>query len=170
MAGLEEHKTYLHEEFRPEVPIDGYGEDEKVILRKYGSWLKALMLREIEPVTDEQRYFLQMCYGETHPRSAIQRVWKKYQLDVMYKIAYKMATEIADNAFSYAQVVNYFVKLEQQGHHAAIEWLNMEGRVCNVPEDPPLVDIARIYLRRPGKLDIFDTGTIVSGSYGSSQR
>lgn len=166
----EEHRTLLRQDFNPEVAIDTYSENEIVTLNKYGVWLKALMIRGINPDTDEQRYFVEMCHGEKHPRNDIQRTWKRYQLDVMYKIATEMNLAIMDNAFTYKRVSRNFWRLSQQGHQGAIDWLVNEGQAINIPESPPLINIAEIYPRRPEKGDLLDSRALVTGSYGSAQR
>lgn len=169
----EEHRTYLHLKFSPNVAIrkPKYSSDEKTILKKYGSLLNALMLRKIDPLTDEQHYFLKMCYGEQHPKNDVQRTWKKYQLDIMYKVAKEMEAKIAHNIFTYDQVVSKFVTLAKQGHKASFEGIKKEGiKTIDVPENPPLVDIARIYPRPPNKCDLMNTANMLPGSYGSAKR
>jgi len=166
----EGHRTYLHLEFIPEIDIEKYQDEEKIALKKYGSWLKALMIGKIEPITDEQTYFLEMCYGKKHPRNRLQHIWKKYQLDVMYEIAKKLddGLSLASSIFTYDQVVSRFQKLAEQGHIASIKWLERENQKINTCNSYPLIDIARIYPRPPKPLSY--PITVLSGSYGSAQR
>lgn len=170
----DEHKIYRQTEFKPDVCLDEYSEDEKIILRKYGSWLKALMQGKITPTTDEQRYFLQMCFGEVHPNTDIQRTWKKYQLDVMYKVAIGI---YADGKCVHAtrwDAVSRFRELAKQRHQAALIWLEKERELVDIPETAPLINIARIYPNSfaayphsRGGVDLLDSGLVYPGSYGS---
>lgn len=170
MATPPDHKTYLAQPFVPDVPLDGFSEADTTLLEKYGSWLKALMLRQIEPVTDEQRQFVQMCFGEASPGNELARIWKQYQLNVMYHVALKMEAQIADHDFPYRWIVERFRTLAEQGHQGARAWLHKEKLSFAPPKMPPLVDIARIYPDRYPKLDLMDAVRILPGSFESGSR
>ncbi len=170
MATPQSHVQYLRTEFKPAVSLETYTAEEQRILKKYGSWLRALMLGDIEPVTEEETYFVRMCHGEEHPRTEIHAAWKKYQLDLMYDVASHMDEHIGTHDYPYSWVVTRFTNLAQQGHRRAVEWLEREGQQYKVPDSPPLIDIARIYPKRQGFVDIFETGRIVPGSFESAHR
>mgnify|MGYP002078139210 CR=1 FL=1 len=165
-----EHKSYRALAFSPEASLDNLTADEIACLHKYGAWLKALMQEKILPYTDEQRAFVEMCNGKSHPQNELAKTWKKYQLNVMYEIALKMDGSLAaaDTKFTYAHVVTRFRKIAAQGHTQAIEWLKKEGITFAPPEDPPLLDIARVYPKRYVGGDLMDM--VVSGSFGSGAR
>ena len=170
MHPSKEHLHLFDAAYECEVSLAGYSNREKEILETNGAWLDALMFGEITPDTKEQEHFVSMCYGEVHPANPIEKAWKKYRLDLMYKVARKMETEISQSLFDYATVRDRFAVLVQQRHRGAINWLHNEGIDFEVPDHPSLINIAEIDPDRPAKIDILDTGAILDGSYGSSTR
>jgi hypothetical protein len=128
------------------------------------------MLRKIIPYTDEQREFVKMCNGEAHPPNEIARTWKKYQINLMYEIAIKMDSTLgsADTKYTYSHVVTSFHNIAAQGHTKAMEWLQMEGIAFTPPNEPPLLNIARIYPKKYTGGDMM--GLVISGSFGSGTR
>lgn len=136
------HREFLATSFEPQVKIDAYPEEEQKLLLKYGSWLKALMLEQVEPVTEPQKQFIEMCNGKRRPQTELELLWYKYQIDLMYLIAKQCEYHIG-NRFSYQEVEAMFKKLALQGHPEALRW--SKGWKLPVNHRPPLVNIKKIY-------------------------
>jgi len=173
MTNLYDHKDSRREEFLTDVSIENYSEAEQTILRRYGTWMRALMIGRIQPTTEAQSRFVRMCYGKISPIDDFHRAWKKHQLDVMFGIAMKMDKGLGDGSspFTYAYVQRQFYRLGQQRHKGALDWLREDGQPLDPPKEPPLIDIAKIYPPHRDKGgDLMDTNLIAPGSYGSSSR
>jgi uncharacterized protein YifE (UPF0438 family) len=75
---IESHKAYLRVSFNPEVPASLFSEYEWDVLCHYGSWLAALMRKDLPPLTTKQARFLAVCAGKKSPLSPLEKVWAKY--------------------------------------------------------------------------------------------
>lgn len=56
-----EHKQYLNTPFRLRCDEASLDDEDVQLLKKFGSWLRALSLGDIEPITDEQISFQKDC-------------------------------------------------------------------------------------------------------------
>jgi len=72
------HRAYIGQPFTPKHSLDGFSEDEKAILSEYGAWMQAMSSIEVEPVTDAQRHFVEVCAELVEPETAFEQVWFKY--------------------------------------------------------------------------------------------
>jgi len=136
------HREFLATPFVPYVELGGYTEEEQKLLLKYGAWLDALMLGKIEPLTDSQRKFVEMCGGKRHPETKFELVWKRYRIDRMYDIA-KQCEYHVGSRFTYGEVEYLFKRLALQGHAESLKW----SKNWKLPPDhkPPLISIKNIY-------------------------
>lgn len=164
----EEHRSYLHADFPCEVSIEGYEEFERSLLDRYGALLNVLMMKEVEAVTNQEKAFVEMCSGNCHPKGKVDHVWKKYRLDVLYKIAMAMERKASNNgAFDFDIYRKRVVELATHGHPDAIKWVKSNhGWPKGYPTNPTPIKLMdadpvvtpTIYTRR------------LNGSYGSSRR
>lgn len=163
----DEHRQRLSRPFKPEVSLRLYTDHERNLIVRYGSWLKALMLEKIEPFTESQRNFVQMCLGKREPKTELELLWRKYQIDVMYKVACDCEYLIGSR-FTRSEVNRMFRRLALMGHVSALE--RCEGPLGDAPSEPGLLDIRMIY---PTKLteagDVFDRLRRMPGSVGTKR-
>lgn len=54
-----------------------FSEEELKIINKYGAWMEALADREIEPITPEQKRFVDVSVGIAEPKSEYEKIWIK---------------------------------------------------------------------------------------------
>ena len=54
-----------------------FSEEELKIINKYGAWMEALAGREIEPITPEQKRFVDVSVGIAEPKSEYEKIWMK---------------------------------------------------------------------------------------------
>lgn len=54
-----------------------FSEEELKIINKYGAWMEALAGREIEPITSEQKRFVEVSMGNVEPKSEYEKIWMK---------------------------------------------------------------------------------------------
>ena len=54
-----------------------FSEEELKIINKYGAWMEALADREIEPITPEQKRFVDVSVGIAEPKSEYEKIWMK---------------------------------------------------------------------------------------------
>lgn len=81
----EEHTKYRRKAFSPKIDITyGFTEEERELLRKYGSWMNALENKDILPNTSEQVDFLNNIKNNVHSDdlSQYEKVWIKYKVRV----------------------------------------------------------------------------------------
>ena len=52
-------------------------EEELKIINKYGAWMEALADRKIEPITPEQKRFVDVSVGIAEPKSEYEKIWRK---------------------------------------------------------------------------------------------
>ena len=56
---------------------DIFSEEELKIINKYGAWMEALADRKIEPITPEQKRFVEVSIGNAEPKSEFEKIWIK---------------------------------------------------------------------------------------------
>ena len=54
-----------------------FSEEELKIINKYGAWMEALADRKIEPITPEQKRFVDVSIGIAEPKSVYEKIWMK---------------------------------------------------------------------------------------------
>ena len=54
-----------------------FSEEELKIINKYGAWMEALADRKIEPITPEQKRFVDVSVGIAEPKSEYEKIWMK---------------------------------------------------------------------------------------------
>ena len=54
-----------------------FSEEELKIINKYGAWMEALADRKIEPITPEQKRFVDVSAGIAEPKSEYEKIWMK---------------------------------------------------------------------------------------------
>ncbi len=55
---------------------------EAQLLERHGYAFNELNLAKRQPVTDEERQFLEVCRGQREPRTEAERVWSKYMTHI----------------------------------------------------------------------------------------
>ena len=78
ITGKERHLKYLNIRYQINCSKIIFTKEEIEILEKYGSWLEALFLRKISPITLKQRVFLEELDKNTIPENEYVKVWFKY--------------------------------------------------------------------------------------------
>lgn len=76
---IKRHKIYRVRQFNPGVHIDSLAETERTLLAKYGAWLAALAIGDLEPYTEAQTRFLKVSRGELQAQTEYEIVWCKYE-------------------------------------------------------------------------------------------
>lgn len=77
---LRHHWLYLNESgylIRRDVDESRFTAAELRLIDKYGAWMEALEGQAIEPVTEAQKRFVQVCRGVTQPAAPLELAWKK---------------------------------------------------------------------------------------------
>lgn len=74
----EKHLNYLKNKFRINCSKQIFNTHEIELLEKYGSWLEALFLQKIKPITNNQKTFLEQINNNELPNDDIAKVWFKY--------------------------------------------------------------------------------------------
>jgi uncharacterized protein YifE (UPF0438 family) len=75
------HRRYIREGFQLHQlrHIDySLSWEQKLLLRKYGSWLTALMDGNLTPMTTGQKHFVEVCQGNAKPRNEYEVAWVSY--------------------------------------------------------------------------------------------
>ena len=54
-----------------------FSEEELKIINNYGAWMEALVDRKIEPITPEQKRFVDVSIGIAEPKSEYEKIWMK---------------------------------------------------------------------------------------------
>lgn len=89
------HKRFVKKGFQVEPEIAKFLNRVNLAhLEKYGAWLSALEAGQIDPITEEQRRFLDVCRGSQKPISATEIAWYNYK---------KVASRLTGGDFSYHQ-------------------------------------------------------------------
>jgi len=74
----EDHLRYLG---KPISDINSlrkiFSEEELKIINKYGAWMEALVDRKIEPITPEQKRFVDVSIGIAEQKSEYEKIWMK---------------------------------------------------------------------------------------------
>lgn len=145
---LDAHRSYLWADFRLDVSIDHYREEERQLLNRFGALLNWLTNGH-ESMSKHETRFVDMCLGKVAPQGPVESVWKKYRLDLMYLIARKMEADSARNGeYVFDEYKPRFIQLAYHGHNESQAWVRKE---C-----PKLTDAERIGLDGPINLiDIF---------------
>ncbi len=78
MSMPESHSTLLKKAGFPIPSRAVLNDHERKSLDRYGYWLEALAYGTIEPVTPEQRHFVQVAMGEAEPITEFETTWVKY--------------------------------------------------------------------------------------------
>lgn len=74
----EDHKRYLNLEFVITCSLTDFSSSEISVLKKYGSWLSALMQGKINANTEKQKHFLMVCERKEEPINEYEHAWTKY--------------------------------------------------------------------------------------------
>lgn len=107
----QKHREYLARPFA--IPTDAqecFSESELQLLRKYGTWLDALMRKYLAPVTAAQEHFVGMCDGQFEPTTEMEHVWRRYRCEELYKHALTITS-----TWRYHELY----RLSRMGHEAA---------------------------------------------------
>ncbi|MBM3865422.1 MAG: hypothetical protein FJ381_05935 [Verrucomicrobia bacterium] len=62
------------------VNEDIFSGGEVLLLRRFGFWMEALAKGVIQPETDAQQAFVQVCRGEREPETTYELLWQKLKL------------------------------------------------------------------------------------------
>lgn len=84
---LNRHRFYLHKEFSIECH-NIFSEEEKVILVKYGEWMRALVNGDISPITPAQVHFVEVFKKNISPQTKYEKIWKKYNARITWESKY----------------------------------------------------------------------------------
>ncbi len=57
---------------------DIFSEEELKIINKYGAWMEALADRKIEPITPEQKRFVEVSIGNAEPKSEFKKFGSRF--------------------------------------------------------------------------------------------
>jgi len=71
--------------FTPEADIEHFHPEERELLFRYGSWMKALVDGSIEPYTAAQEQFIKTAKGLSSPITEFEKVWIKYQRRIKWE-------------------------------------------------------------------------------------
>lgn len=74
----EKHLKLLNVKFHIGCSNAIFNKEELELLEKYGSWLEALYLRKINPITKKQEHFLEEIESDSMPENKLSRTWYKY--------------------------------------------------------------------------------------------
>jgi uncharacterized protein YifE (UPF0438 family) len=79
MKPSESHRPYFDRgNFDLEViNEDIFSGEEVLLLRRFGCWMEALAKGVIQPETDAQQAFVQVCRGEREPETTYESLWQK---------------------------------------------------------------------------------------------
>jgi len=88
-----------HSTFKIECDTKYFTNEEIQLLLKYGAWLRSLMHGGIQPQTDKQRHFFNVCSLTLQPETEYEFVWIKY-LQQLGKEADKIKYIQQNNSFS----------------------------------------------------------------------
>ncbi len=93
------------------------GEDREK-LRKYGSWMHALMQGFIAPTTPAQDAFVECCQGKRVAETEFEVLWKTYRLQVLFERVQRMEKSLVDGSREYAEVRREYARLARMGYAA----------------------------------------------------
>lgn len=90
---VERHKNLLGKRLylAPDV-AKSLSQENIVHLKKYGVWLKALEAGEINPISEKQKQFLDVCQGSRQPSNSVEIAWYNYK---------KVTSRLAGGNFGY---------------------------------------------------------------------
>lgn len=159
------HQDFRRLPFELQCDVSVFSADEQEKLRKYGSWLHALMQGHIAPTTPAQEAFVQCCLGKRSAETPFEILWVKYRLQVMFERVQRIERTLADGSCEYADVRKEYARLARMGHAGARAWMEKEGPWINYRSAPDARGglISHAYDR-----DSTNTlGRRVHGSFGS---
>ena len=79
MKSSNQHREFFSQKFFDLHVMNGdlFTEEENALLRRYGTWMQALDEQNIEPETQEQIAFVEMCRGVKAPTTIFEHAWRK---------------------------------------------------------------------------------------------
>ena len=83
--------------------IEGFTSEEYKLINSKGYWLDALASGDLEPETEAQANFIEVCKGNRVPESDCEKAWTKYK---SLNIAYLMSKNIAQGNFEIIQMLS----------------------------------------------------------------
>ena len=77
---VERHKNLLGKKLYLDPDVaKSLSQENIAYLKKYGVWLKALETGEINPISEKQKRFLDVCHGTRQPSNSIEIAWYNYK-------------------------------------------------------------------------------------------
>jgi uncharacterized protein YifE (UPF0438 family) len=160
MGVPELHKHYLRLTFRPAVDLSFLAPEAQEAIVKYGTWFDALMRGVLEPYTEAQEKFIEVCKGKRPAETLFERSWVRYRVECMFQTALNL--EKNAGAVSYREIRTQFERLARFGHEGAVAWLEREGGWTELPSRQQRGYAASTVWNNP-----FPLVWQVSGSFGS---
>ena len=94
------------------------------MLKKYGTWLRALYSEELSPKTKFEKHFVLVCRKEAEPIYDIESIWLNYihsrQVDTQ-------DSRLKQNKISYSTARSAITRQAATGNNYATAWLDDEG-------------------------------------------
>ncbi|MBB4635534.1 DUF413 domain-containing protein [Longimicrobium terrae] len=82
------HARYRHQPFNPRVPEIEFPVRDLEVLRRRGSWMRALAEGEIQPLTQKQRSFVDAANGQRPPSTYHEELWTAYTIkEAFFRVA-----------------------------------------------------------------------------------
>ncbi|MBB1335312.1 DUF413 domain-containing protein [Pseudoalteromonas sp. SR44-5] len=106
--------------------IEGFTPEEYKLINSKGYWLKALASGDLEPQTEAQANFIEVCNGNREPESEYEKAWVKYQ---SLNIAFLMSKKIAQGNFEIIQMLSQ--ELPDLVFDKLINYLRKEEDECS---------------------------------------
>ena len=80
MSSKQDHLNYIKEkgDFHIDCSTIIFSSQEIAILKKFGHWFDALEKKKLEPITELQIRFVNVCQGNNLPFSIDEKAWFKY--------------------------------------------------------------------------------------------
>ena len=80
MTGKKQHLDYITEcgPFTIDCNLIIFSIEEVEILKKYGHWFAAIEDGTLEPLSEKQQFFIDVCKGLKQPMSIYELVWFRY--------------------------------------------------------------------------------------------
>lgn len=72
------HRSLLRQPLYVSADLQGMTDDERLLIRRHGTWLSALAHKRINPTTQAQIDFVQVATGARPAATEYERVWLKY--------------------------------------------------------------------------------------------
>lgn len=129
------HSDFVRLPFDIQCDVSVFSTEEQEKLRKYGSWLHALMQGHAAPTSQAQKAFVQCCHGKKSAETEFEILWVKYRLQVMFERVQRMEKTLADGR-DYADIRKEYARLARMGHAGARAWMEKEGPWVNSGSGP----------------------------------